>query len=267
MDNVRTLPLDICVPVNMDYSVNIVRETVGRTIVAMEHAQIIIKPTDVIVTADIQDHIVNKKCSNNNFAKYSFPVIDNCNPDPCMHGVCHNTLTHFSCRCKRGYQGLTCNQDCSTNPCMFGTCHTSPTGYVCTCIVGYSGHTCNKAPPVLSTRTLGETSTLTTTLGETSTLTTTSFVCTDSPYVTCSDQHVCADLSLRRLCPLSCGLCRKYQNSATPTTWLQIPGKSSATPTTWLQNPGKISATPTTWLHVPGKNSVTPTTWLHVLGK
>ncbi|VDI42468.1 Hypothetical predicted protein [Mytilus galloprovincialis] len=49
-----------------------------------------------------------------------------------------------------------------------------------------------KAPPVMTTTTIS---------------TQTSPVCNDSPFVTCSDQHVCADPTLKQLCPFSCGLC------------------------------------------------------------
>ncbi|XP_071136841.1 integumentary mucin C.1-like [Mytilus edulis] len=229
------------------------------------------------------------------------------------------------------------HRDCSKNPCVFGTCHTSPTGFNCACAAGYSGHHCDKALTVLSTATLGSTSTLTT-LGETSTLTTSigsstlttsrrpstlttsrgpstlttsggpstlttsggpstlttsggpstlttaSSICRDSSYVACSDQHVCADPSLKRLCPFSCGLCSCEDNALATCSSLLcsdhnlkllcqktcgVCGKSnsSATPTTWLHVPEVSSATSTKGSNVPGTISATPTTWIHILGK
>ena len=75
--------------------------------------------------------------------------------------------------------------------------------------------TTSKGPSTLTTS--GETSNLITSMGPStlttsggpSTLTTASSICRDSSYMACSDQHVCADPSLKRLCPFSCGLCSK----------------------------------------------------------
>ena len=35
-------------------------------------------------------------------------VIDHCEPDPCVHGGCHNRLTEYTCDCDSGYEGNNC---------------------------------------------------------------------------------------------------------------------------------------------------------------
>jgi len=40
--------------------------------------------------------------------KFDFSVIDHCEPDPCVHGRCHNRLTGYTCDCDSGYEGNNC---------------------------------------------------------------------------------------------------------------------------------------------------------------
>lgn len=62
MVNVNILTLDLCVTVHKESADNFANmlTTVGRNLVAMEHAQIIVEPSYVPVTKDIQDNTVNK---------------------------------------------------------------------------------------------------------------------------------------------------------------------------------------------------------------
>ena len=104
-------------------------------------------------------------------------LIDNCAPDPCVHGQCNNSVGNYSCICDgnysgrnctnceiicnnngivssncscecsdTGYEGERCENDineCLTSPCSNnGTCNNSVGNYSCICDGYYSGRNC-----------------------------------------------------------------------------------------------------------------------------
>ena len=36
-------------------------------------------------------------------------VVTPCDPDPCLHGVCHEQEDDFVCECDQGYEGVICD--------------------------------------------------------------------------------------------------------------------------------------------------------------
>ena len=51
--------------------------------------------------------------------------IDECNPEPCIHGVCEDQVGAYQCVCDTGYEGKLCDtniDDCSNDPCVQGYC-------------------------------------------------------------------------------------------------------------------------------------------------
>lgn len=50
--------------------------------------------------------------------------IDECSPNPCVHGTCVDKLSGFQCNCDSGYLGDVCQEInfCQPNLCQFGNC-------------------------------------------------------------------------------------------------------------------------------------------------
>ncbi|CAG2189162.1 RFC1 [Mytilus edulis] len=67
-----------------------------------------------------------------------------CDPDPCVHGICKSSLQGYHCTCQYGYDGSKCDQYCDPNPCVHGVCKSTLQGYSCTCESGYQGSKCDK---------------------------------------------------------------------------------------------------------------------------
>ena len=59
-----------------------------------------------------------------------------------------NTLGHYHCKCKPGYNGTHCEQDvdeCKTSPCKNGaTCTNTVGGFTCQCQQGFQGNLCDQ---------------------------------------------------------------------------------------------------------------------------
>jgi hypothetical protein len=72
--------------------------------------------------------------------------IDDCTPNPCLHGTCSDGVNSFTCACTAGYSGTTCAtdiDDCAPNPCQNGgACTDGVDSFTCACLTGYSGTTC-----------------------------------------------------------------------------------------------------------------------------
>ncbi|KAK0398751.1 hypothetical protein QR680_002734 [Steinernema hermaphroditum] len=69
-----------------------------------------------------------------------------CDPDPCVHGLCVDTLFEQKCVCKPGWTGEFCEKnidDCENQPCQNGaTCRDQEDGFVCQCPPGFHGSVC-----------------------------------------------------------------------------------------------------------------------------
>ncbi|KAG8185621.1 hypothetical protein JTE90_026085 [Oedothorax gibbosus] len=70
-----------------------------------------------------------------------------CIMQPCIHGVCVDTVTGgHQCFCQNGYTGLGCQtnyDDCRSEPCNNGgSCVDGIDDFTCTCDQGYTGTTC-----------------------------------------------------------------------------------------------------------------------------
>ncbi|XP_053373135.1 fibropellin-1-like isoform X3 [Mercenaria mercenaria] len=71
--------------------------------------------------------------------------INECSPDRCQNGICHDEINNYTCTCDAGYTGRNCETDineCSPDPCQNGSCRDVINGYICTCHAGYTGRTC-----------------------------------------------------------------------------------------------------------------------------
>ncbi|XP_039288666.1 protein crumbs isoform X2 [Nilaparvata lugens] len=73
--------------------------------------------------------------------------VDECEPNPCIHGICQNTEGGYQCFCKPGYSGDHCDLDfdeCLSNPCLNGAlCNNLVNNYQCVCPPGYTGRNCD----------------------------------------------------------------------------------------------------------------------------
>ncbi|XP_070549873.1 hyalin-like [Ptychodera flava] len=74
--------------------------------------------------------------------------INECDPDPCVHGTCTDEVNDYSCACDAGYSGKNCSiniNDCRNSPCRNGgTCVDGVDSFTCNCLPGYRGNTCNR---------------------------------------------------------------------------------------------------------------------------
>ena len=54
-------------------------------------------------------------------------------------------MNGFVCDCNAGYDGTLCNNnidDCSPDPCVHGSCTDGVDSFTCSCDAGYEGDTC-----------------------------------------------------------------------------------------------------------------------------
>jgi len=80
----------------------------------------------------------NKNCEVN---------INDCEPNPCLHGHCLDEVNNFRCECgTSGYNGTLCEtniDDCSVHGCMNNsTCRDLINDYECSCAPGFQGRFC-----------------------------------------------------------------------------------------------------------------------------
>ncbi|XP_072285600.1 protein crumbs homolog 1-like isoform X2 [Pyxicephalus adspersus] len=71
---------------------------------------------------------------------------DVCFKDPCLHGgKCQDDFNLFSCACAEGWEGPRCEvniDDCKPQPCVHGLCIDLEANYQCECVPGYTGKNC-----------------------------------------------------------------------------------------------------------------------------
>ena len=102
-------------------------------------------------------------CSTTNYED-----INNCEPDPCIHGSCRDAVNSFTCACNPGYSGTKCAKgktkfdsflfksnchsanikdvnECEPEPCEHGSCTDGVNSHTCECDPGYSGRNCNES--------------------------------------------------------------------------------------------------------------------------
>jgi len=88
--------------------------------------------------------------------------INECENNPCLHGICNNLINDYSCDCEEGYTGKNCdicdngyqdnddNQTCLPNcntaalNCNHGVCNDQLGEALCICDTGYAGESCNQ---------------------------------------------------------------------------------------------------------------------------
>jgi len=73
--------------------------------------------------------------------------IDDCQPNPCVHGTCTDGWNNYTCQCSPGYRGDNCDEDideCQPNPCVHGICSDGVNSYTCQCSSGYKGDNCDE---------------------------------------------------------------------------------------------------------------------------
>ncbi|WAR18588.1 NOTCH-like protein, partial [Mya arenaria] len=73
-------------------------------------------------------------------------LMNGCESNPCIHGVCYVHQEEYFCLCHSGYGGQNCQIDqdeCSSSPCKNGaTCEDDVDNFVCHCKHGYAGILC-----------------------------------------------------------------------------------------------------------------------------
>ena len=68
-----------------------------------------------------------------------------CDSNPCVNGVCIESITSYTCVCNTGYEGTNCDQLinwCKNSPCIHGSCTSLTDSYRCDCPCGWSGPIC-----------------------------------------------------------------------------------------------------------------------------
>ena len=73
--------------------------------------------------------------------------VNECEPDPCIHGSCKDAIGGYECECEDGFEGDRCEteiDECERyTPCVHGTCSDRRANYFCECEVGYGGKNCS----------------------------------------------------------------------------------------------------------------------------
>jgi hypothetical protein len=81
-----------------------------------------------------------------NPANGSCDAINECAPNPCVHGTCEDQIDGYICNCEAGYTDDRCTTDideCVSEPCVNGDCIDDINGYACLCIAGFTGVNCD----------------------------------------------------------------------------------------------------------------------------
>ncbi|ESO99947.1 hypothetical protein LOTGIDRAFT_158109 [Lottia gigantea] len=111
-----------------------------------------------------------------------FSGTEECSSSPCLNeGWCVETALSYKCHCSdTRYTGQHCEtdtvNDCDPNPCIFGICNDLSGFYTCSCHIGYIGYNCSTATPgqtTIATTTQEQTPIKSTTQEQTTTATTT----------------------------------------------------------------------------------------------
>jgi len=72
--------------------------------------------------------------------------VDECQPNPCVHGKCTDGVNSYACQCTPGYRGDNCEgkDHCVGKPCTHGICVNGDDDYTCSCSKGWKGKNCNQ---------------------------------------------------------------------------------------------------------------------------
>jgi len=91
--------------------------------------------------------IGDEDCTHRQDVGVSCTDIDDCQPNPCVHGTCTAGVNDYTCQCLPGYRGDNCDEDideCQPNPCVHGICSDGVNSYTCQCSSGYKGDNCDE---------------------------------------------------------------------------------------------------------------------------
>ncbi|PNF36740.1 Protein crumbs [Cryptotermes secundus] len=73
--------------------------------------------------------------------------VNECDPEPCIHGSCKDVIGSYECECEDGYEGTQCEieiDECERyTPCVHGTCSDRKANYYCDCEPKYGGKNCS----------------------------------------------------------------------------------------------------------------------------
>ena len=73
---------------------------------------------------------------------------DNCTYNQCQNGaICNSNPSGYTCTCPSGYTGRYCQNnvnECTPDPCVHGNCSDLAYGYHCICEDGYTGKNCSE---------------------------------------------------------------------------------------------------------------------------
>jgi hypothetical protein len=86
------------------------------------------------------------RCPAGTFGDDCSGNVNECDPNPCVNGVCEDLIGRFNCDCDPGFAGQFCEisvNECEPNPCLNGgNCIDRGDGFVCECEDGWAGQRC-----------------------------------------------------------------------------------------------------------------------------